>query len=80
MSSFDQQLAQQTVWAPEPINATYSLLNCMPGRIFCKLWYAVWANIDTYVHAHIIKRQKDIKIRPEERFTVEKNYEGKSVM
>lgn len=22
MSSFDQQLAQQTVWAPEPINAT----------------------------------------------------------
>lgn len=31
------------------------------------------------MHAHIIKRQKDIKIRPEDRFTVEKNYEGKSV-
>jgi len=31
------------------------------------------------VHAHIIKIPKDIKIRPEDRFTVEKNYEGKSI-
>lgn len=32
---------------------------------------------DTCVHAHMIKRQEDIKIRPEDRFTVKKDYEGK---